>query len=200
MQIWVDADACPGVIKEILFRAATRHSLPLILVANQWLRVPPSPWIRAVQVAQGFDVADSHIVEQAAAGDLVITADIPLAALVIDKQAFALNPRGEFYSAENIRQVLDMRNFMDSLRSSGVETGGPPAFNHADRQNFANQLDRFIARHGKLPRERIDQAAVPPRSALHSRPASRAQGSALRNPRYAQRRPQGIPSPAQPET
>jgi uncharacterized protein YaiI (UPF0178 family) len=145
MQIWVDADACPGVIKEILFRAATRHSLPLILVANQWLRVPPSPFIRAVQVAQGFDVADSHIVEQAAAGDLVITADIPLAALVIDKQAFALNPRGEFYSAENIRQVLDMRNFMDSLRSSGVETGGPPAFNHGDRQNFANQLDRFIA-------------------------------------------------------
>ena len=148
-QILVDADACPGVIKEILFRAAARHSLPLILVANQWLRVPPSPWIRAVQVAQGFDVADSHIVDQAAAGDLVITADIPLAALVIDKQAFALNPRGEFYSAENIRQVLDMRNFMDTLRSSGVETGGPPAFNHADRQNFANQLDRFIARRGK---------------------------------------------------
>jgi uncharacterized protein YaiI (UPF0178 family) len=145
MQIWVDADACPGVIKEILFRAATRHSLPLILVANQWLRVPPSPYIRAVQVAQGFDVADSHIVEQVAAGDLVITADIPLAALVIAKQAFALNPRGEFYSAENIRQLLDMRNFIHTLRSSGVDTGGPPAFNQADRQSFANQLDRFIA-------------------------------------------------------
>ena len=146
MRICVDADACPGVIKEILYRAATRHGLPLILVANQWLRVPPSPHIRAVQVPRGFDVADSHIVEQAAPGDLVITADIPLAALVIEKQAFALNPRGEFYCAENIRPLLDMRNFMDTLRSSGVETGGPPAFNHADRQSFANQLDRFIAR------------------------------------------------------
>ena len=145
MQIWVDADACPGVIKEILFRAATRHSLPVVLVANQWLRVPPSPWIRAVQVPKGFDVADSYIVEQVAAGDLVITADIPLAALVIEKQACALNPRGELYSTENIRQLLDMRNFMDTLRSSGVETGGPPAFNHADRQNFGNRLDRFIA-------------------------------------------------------
>ena len=149
MQIWVDADACPGVIKEILFRAATRHSLPVVLVANQWLRVPPSPWIRAVQVPKGFDVADNYIVEQVAAGDLVITADIPLAALVIERRAFALNPRGELYSAENIRQLLDMRNFMDTLRSSGVETGGPPAFNHGDRQNFANQLDRFIARQRK---------------------------------------------------
>ena len=102
-----------------------------------------------MQVPRGFDVADSYIVEQAAAGDLVITADIPLAALVIDKQAFAINPRGELYSAENIRQLLDMRNFMDSLRGSGVDTGGPPAFNHGDRQNFANQLDRFIARRPK---------------------------------------------------
>jgi len=149
MQIWVDADACPGVIKEILYRAATRHALVVTLVANQWLRVPPSPHIRAVQVPRGFDVADSHIVDQVAAGDLVITADIPLAALVIEKQAFALNPRGEFYSAENVRQLLDMRNFMDTLRSTGVDTGGPPAFSHADRQNFANQLDRFIARGGK---------------------------------------------------
>ena len=149
MQIWVDADACPGVIKEILYRAAVRHALPLTLVANQWLRVPPSPHIRAVQVAQGFDVADSHIVEQVAVGDLVITADIPLAALVIEKRAFALNPRGELYSAENIRQLLDLRNFMDSLRSSGVDTGGPPAFSLGDRQNFANQLDRFIARQRK---------------------------------------------------
>lgn len=146
MQIWVDADACPGVIKEILYRAATRHTLMLTLVANQWLRVPPSPWIRSIQVPQGFDVADKHIVEQVVAGDLVITADIPLAAFVIEKHAFALNPRGEFYSAENIRQVLDMRNFMDALRGSGVETGGPPAFSATDRQNFANQLDRFIAR------------------------------------------------------
>ena len=149
MQIWVDADACPGVIKEILFRAATRHALAVILVANQTLRVPPSPHIRAVQVPKGFDVADSYIVEQVAAGDLVITADIPLAALVIDKQGYAINPRGELYSAENVRQMLDMRNFMDTLRSSGVNTGGPPAFSHADRQNFANQLDRFIARRPK---------------------------------------------------
>ena len=146
MQIWVDADACPGVIKEILFRAAKRHELQVTLVANQMLRVPPSPHIRAVQVPGGFDVADAHIVDQVAAGDLVVTADIPLAALVIAKGAFALNPRGELYSAENVRQALDMRNFMDSLRGSGVDTGGPAAFNHGDRQNFANQLDRFIAR------------------------------------------------------
>ena len=149
MHIWVDADACPGVIKEILYRVAERTRLPLTLVANQWLKTPSSPSIRSIQVPKGFDVADNHIVEQAQAGDLVITADIPLAAAVIDKGALALNPRGELYSKENIRQMLDLRNFMDTLRSSGVETGGPPAFNHADRQNFANQLDRFIARHGK---------------------------------------------------
>lgn len=146
MQIWVDADACPGVIKEILYRAAQRHSLPLILVANQWLRVPASPWIRAVQVERGFDVADRHIADTVQPGDLVITADIPLAAAIVEKQAHALNPRGELYGAENIRELLDMRNFMDSLRSSGIDTGGPPAFNHADRQNFANALDRFLAR------------------------------------------------------
>ncbi|HWV18639.1 MAG TPA: YaiI/YqxD family protein [Rhodocyclaceae bacterium] len=146
MQIWVDADACPGVIKEILFRAAERRQIALVLVANQLIRHPPSPWIRAVQVEKGFDVADNHIVDAANAGDLVITADIPLAAAVIDKGAHALNPRGEFYSRENIRQLLDMRNFMDTLRSSGVETGGPPAFNQGDRQNFANQLDRFLAK------------------------------------------------------
>jgi uncharacterized protein len=146
MQIWVDADACPGVIKEILFRAAERQKLPLILVANQLIRHPPSQWIRAVQVPKGFDVADNHIVDSANVGDLVITADIPLAAAVIDKGAHALNPRGELYSKENIRQLLDMRNFMDTLRSSGVETGGPPAFGQADRQSFANQLDRFLAK------------------------------------------------------
>jgi uncharacterized protein YaiI (UPF0178 family) len=145
MQIWVDADACPGVIKEILYRAAIRNSLPLVLVANQSLRVPPSPWIRTLQVLKGFDVADNHIVEQVVAGDLVITADIPLAALVIEKRALALNPRGELYSPENIRQLLDMRNFMDTLRSSGIDTGGPAAFNQSDRQNFANQLDRLLA-------------------------------------------------------
>jgi len=146
MQIWVDADACPGVIKEILFRAAERKQIATILVANQLIRHPPSQWIRAVQVEKGFDVADNRIVESANVGDLVITADIPLAAAVIDKGAHALNPRGEFYSKENIRQLLDMRNFMDTLRSSGVETGGPPSFSQADRQNFANQLDRFLAK------------------------------------------------------
>jgi hypothetical protein len=145
MQIWVDADACPGVIKEILYRAAERTRIALILVANQWLRVPPSPHIRAVQVPKGFDVADNHIASSVQPGDLVITADIPLAAAVLEKRAVALNPRGELYTQENIRQLLDMRNFMDTLRSSGVETGGPPAFNHADRQAFANQLDRLLA-------------------------------------------------------
>ena len=148
MQIWVDADACPGVVKDMLYRAAERTRRPLILVANQWLRVPPSPYIRVVQVPQGFDVADNHIAAAVAPGDLVITADIPLAAAVIDKGGHALNPRGEFYSRENIRQLLDMRNFMDTLRSSGVATGGPPAFSHADRQAFANQLDRFLAAAG----------------------------------------------------
>ena len=149
MHIWVDADACPGVVKDILFRAADRWQLPLILVANQWLRTPPSPHIRAVQVPKGFDVADNHISQHVAAGDLVITADIPLAAAVIAREAHALNPRGEFYSRENIGQLLDMRNFMDTLRSSGVETGGPPAFSQADRQTFANQLDGFLARLGR---------------------------------------------------
>lgn len=146
MQIWVDADACPGVIKEILFRAAERRQVAVALIANQTIRHPPSQWIRAVQVLKGFDVADNHIVASSNAGDLVITADIPLAAAVIEKGAHALNPRGELYSRENIRQLLDMRNFMDTLRSSGVETGGPAAFSQADRQNFANQLDRFLAR------------------------------------------------------
>lgn len=146
MHIWVDADACPGVIKDILFRAAERRQMPLVLVANQLIRHPPSPWIRAVQVGKGFDVADNHIVAAASPGDLVITADIPLAAAVIDKGAHALNPRGELYSKENIRQLLDMRNFMDTLRSSGVETGGPAAFSQGDRQSFANQLDRLLAR------------------------------------------------------
>lgn len=145
MQIWVDADACPGVIKDILYRVAERTHLPLILVANQFLRIPPSPYIRAVQVEKGFDVADRHIAANVLPDDLVVTADIPLAAAVIDKGAFAINPRGEFYTRENIREALDLRNFMDTLRSSGVDTGGPPAFSHADRQSFANRLDRFLA-------------------------------------------------------
>ena len=150
MHIWVDADACPAVIKEILYRVAERTRIPLTLVANQWLKTPPYPSIKSVQVPKGFDVADNYIVDQAMAGDLVITADIPLAAGAIAKGALALNPRGELYSKENIQQTLDMRNFMETLRNSGVETGGPPAFSQADRQAFANQLDRLLA-NTKLP-------------------------------------------------
>jgi uncharacterized protein YaiI (UPF0178 family) len=144
-KIWVDADACPKVIKEILFRAADRVGIPLILVANQQIAVPGSPYIRSVQVAGGFDVADNYIVQQLEAGDLVITADIPLAAEVIEKEGLALNPRGELYTTENIRQRLNMRDFMDTMRGSGVDTGGPPAFSQSDRMAFANQLDRLLA-------------------------------------------------------
>jgi len=147
MQIWVDADACPVVIKEIIFRAAERLQISTTLVANQMLRTPPSRFIRAIQVPSGFDVADAHIVEQLAAGDLVITADIPLASLVIERGAYALNPRGELYTTANIQEILTMRNFMDELRGAGVETGGPATFSLADRQSFANQLDRFLAKH-----------------------------------------------------
>jgi uncharacterized protein YaiI (UPF0178 family) len=145
-KIWVDADACPKVIKEILYRAADRVAMPLILVANQPLQVPGSRYIRTIQVGAGFDVADNHIVQQAEAGDLVVTADIPLAAEVIAKGCLALNPRGELYTEDNIRQRLNMRDFMDTLRGSGVDTGGPASFNHSDRQAFANQLDRLLAR------------------------------------------------------
>ena len=144
-QIWVDADACPKVIKEILFRAADRVAVPLVLVANQPLHVPGSLYIRSVQVAQGFDVADNFIVQQAEAGDLLITADIPLADEVIAKGCLALNPRGELYTRENIRQRLNMRDFMDTLRGSGIDTGGPAAFSQADRMAFAKQLDRLLA-------------------------------------------------------
>ena len=145
-QIWVDADACPKVIKDILFRAADRVGVQLILVANQPLQVPDSRYIRSIQVAAGFDVADNHIVQQAQAGDLVITADIPLAAEVIEKGCLALNPRGELYTSENIRQRLNMRDFMDTMRSSGLETGGPPPLSQGDRKAFANALDRHLAR------------------------------------------------------
>ncbi|WP_245747779.1 YaiI/YqxD family protein [Formivibrio citricus] len=146
MQIWVDADACPKVIKEILFRAAERWQIQVTLVANQLLYTPPSQWIRAVQVPSGFDVADNWIVQQAQAGDLVITADIPLADEILKKQAVALNPRGELYTAETIRERLNMRDFMDTLRASGIETGGPAAFSTADRQAFAAQLDKLMAK------------------------------------------------------
>ena len=146
MHIWVDADACPAVIKEILFRAAVRAQVRLTLVANQPLRTPPSPFIKTLQVAAGFDVADDRIVELVEVGDLVITADIPLAAGAIDKGAIALNPRGTLYTRENIRETLSLRNFMADLRSSGVDTGGPSGFTQSDRQAFANQLDRLLAK------------------------------------------------------
>lgn len=146
MKIWVDADACPRVIKEILFRAAQRRRVDVVLVANQPLAVPRLPHVRSVTVPQGFDVADKAITEWAQAGDLVITADIPLAAAVVDKGVQALNPRGELYTRDNVRQHLSMRNFMDSLRGAGVQTGGPDAFSQRDRQSFANQLDSLLAR------------------------------------------------------
>lgn len=146
MQILVDADACPGVIKEILFRVADRMQISVILVANKLLRTPSSKFVRAIQVPAGFDVADREIVLLAQEGDLVITADIPLAADVIAKGAHALNPRGEFYTKDNIGQHLRMRDFMDQLRGSGIETGGPAPFDQRDRQAFANQLDRYLAR------------------------------------------------------
>lgn len=148
MQIWVDADACPKVIKDILFRASQRLSLPVILVANQGLSVPASALIRAIQVPQGYDVADNYIVQNVKPGDLVITADIPLAAEVLEHHAHALNPRGELYTENNIKERLMMRDFMSDLRSSGIQTGGPAALNQKDRQTFANALDRFLARHG----------------------------------------------------
>ena len=151
MKIWVDADACPVVIKEILFKAAERTQLPLILVANHTLRIPPSRYIQFVQVKAGFDVADNEIVKRVSPGDLVITGDIPLASEVIDKGGLALNPRGELYSAENIRSLLNMRDFMDTLRSSGIDTGGPSAFSPSDRQTFSNHLDKLLTQYKHNP-------------------------------------------------
>jgi uncharacterized protein YaiI (UPF0178 family) len=149
VKIWVDADACPVAIKEILFRAAERTGVHLTLVANQSIQVPRSKLIDMVQVTPGFDVADNEIVRRLESGDLVITADIPLASEVIDNGGHALNPRGEMYSTENIRALLNMRDFMDTLRASGINTGGPPALSQADRSAFANQLDRFLTRHAQ---------------------------------------------------
>jgi len=147
MRIWIDADACPRVIKEILFRAAVRVRTQLTMVANSPLHHPKSEYIDAVEVERGPDVADAYIVDHARAGDLVITADVPLAAGMIEKGGFALNPRGEMYTSDNVRGALSMRNFMDNLRGEGVITGGPATFSHTDRQRFANQLDSFLARH-----------------------------------------------------
>ena len=149
MNIWVDADACPGVVKEILYRAAERARVPLTLVANRPLRAPPSPFIRTLQVPRGFDIADHEIARRIEPGDLVVTADIPLAAQVIERGGHALDPRGELFSPETIRERLTMRDFMDELRASGVQTGGPPPLAHGDRQRFANQLDRLLARVGR---------------------------------------------------
>jgi uncharacterized protein len=147
VRIWVDADACPAVIKEILFRAAERTEVQLTLVANQPLRVPRSRFINAVQVTAGFDVADYEIVKRITPGDLVVTADIPLAAEVIANGGRALNPRGELYSADTIRAQLTMRDFMDTLRASGVHTGGPAALSQSDRKAFADQLDKLLTKH-----------------------------------------------------
>lgn len=144
-RIWVDADACPGVIKDILFRAAERTRVQVTLVANQWLRTPPSRFVDAIQVPGGFDVADSEIVERVRVGDLVVTQDIPLAARVLERGAVALNPRGEPYTPDNMAERLSMRNFMEELRGAGVQTGGPAALHARDRQAFANQLDRWLA-------------------------------------------------------
>jgi uncharacterized protein YaiI (UPF0178 family) len=146
MQIWVDADACPNVIKEVLFRAAIRTQTTLTLVANQAIGAPASPFIKKMVVPGGFDVADNKIVECLSAGDLVITADIPLADATVTKGAFAINPRGEMYTEANIKQRLSMRNFSEGLRSTGVRTGGPAAFSKKDVQSFANALDRFLAK------------------------------------------------------
>jgi uncharacterized protein YaiI (UPF0178 family) len=150
MNIWVDADACPVVIKTILFKAAERTKLPLTLVANQSISHPPSRYITMLQVPGGFDVADDEIVKRAVKGDLVITADIPLAAEVMEKGAYALNPRGELYTQETIKTRLNMRDFMDTMRSSGIQTGGPPPLNQADRQKFANNLDRLLLKAAQL--------------------------------------------------
>ncbi len=147
MEIWVDADACPAMIKDILFRAAQRTKTPLTLIANHPLRIPSSRYIQFKQVSAGFDVADNEIVKKLNVGDLVITADIPLAAEVVAKGGHALNPRGERYTTENIRERLTMRDFMETLRSSGIVTGGPSALNHSDKKVFADQLDKFLAQH-----------------------------------------------------
>ena len=149
MKIWVDADACPVAIKDILFRCADRRNISVTLVANQVLKIPKSPNITFVKVAAGFDVADNEIVKQMSSGDLVITADIPLASEVIDEGGMALNPRGELYTCENVKSRLAMRDLMDTLRSGGLETGGPSAFNKKDIQAFANQLDRWLTKNLK---------------------------------------------------
>lgn len=147
--IWVDADACPNAIKETLFKAANRKEMSLILVANHFIKVPPSKWISSIQVESGFDVADDYIVEQVNKDDLVITSDIPLAAELIDKGAQVITARGDIFDKTNIKQKLNMRDFMDTMRSSGEHSGGQAAMNSKDKQTFANALDRYLAKYGK---------------------------------------------------
>ncbi|MEE9160629.1 MAG: YaiI/YqxD family protein [Gammaproteobacteria bacterium] len=149
MNIWVDADACPVVIKEILFKAAVRTQVQVTLVANQILNIPPSQHIKFLKVSSGFDVADNEIIKRLNDGDLVITGDIPLAAEAIEKKAFVLSPRGELYSTDNIRARLSMRDFMETLRASGVDTGGPSALTQNDRQAFANHLDKLLNKYAR---------------------------------------------------
>ncbi len=151
MQIWVDADACPLVIKEILFKAAERTRVQVILVANQPIKIPSSAHIQFLRVSPGPDVADSEIVRNLRVGDLVITSDIPLAAEAVERGGFALNPRGTFYTIENIKEHLNTRDFLDTLRSSGMDTGGPSALSKKHRQSFANNLDRFLRKQTKTP-------------------------------------------------
>lgn len=145
MHIWIDADACPNPIKEIIYRAADRKQLYVTLVANQWLKIPSSPFIKMQQVEKGFDIADNVIVQQVVAHDLVITSDIPLAADVLNKQAHVLTPRGERYTLDTIKERLVMRDFMETMRASGVQSGGPAPFSAKDREQFANQLDKLIS-------------------------------------------------------
>ncbi|GAB3726405.1 YaiI/YqxD family protein [Luteimonas pelagia] len=148
-QVWVDADACPGPVREILFRAAERAKVPVTFIANQWIRTPGSRYLKSLQVQGGFDVADDAIAERAGPGDLVVTQDIPLAARVLANGAEAVNPRGERFTPNNISERLSVRNFMEELRGAGVQTGGPPAFNARDRQAFANCLDNWLAKRGR---------------------------------------------------
>lgn len=149
MRIWVDADACPNVIKDILFRAAEREQVEVTLVANQWIRTPATRFVRSIQVPGGFDVADDEIVRRVETGDLVVTQDIPLASFAIEKGALALHPRGEMFTKDTIAARLSMRNFMEELRGAGVDTGGPAAMHPRDRQAFANELDKWLARRKK---------------------------------------------------
>lgn len=159
MKIWVDADATPRPVKEILYKAAMRTRVIATFVANQGLSIPNSPYLKTVQVPAGFDVADNYIVQQCQSGDLVVTADIPLAAEVVDKQAIAINPRGEKYTRENIRQRLAMRDFMEEMRSTGQVHGGPKAYSQTDRQLFANSLDQLLAKRPKSDTKNEDSGS-----------------------------------------